>query len=67
MKKSITNISKEAKMPKKKTVKLTNKVLDTCPHCGRKKLKDESIVTPERMQFINEVVTKLDENNVRLA
>ena len=52
---------------KKKTVKLTKKTLNTCPHCGRKKLKDESIVTPDRMQLINEVMSKLDEDNVRLA
>ena len=45
---------------KKKTVKLTKKTLNTCPHCGRKKLKDESIVTPERMQLINDVMQQLD-------
>ena len=52
-------------MTKKKTVKLTKKVLHECPTCGRKKLKDEAIVTPERMQLINDVMQHLDD--VRLA
>jgi len=52
-------------MTKKKTVKLTKKALDTCPHCGRKKIKDESIITGERMQVINEVMQRIDD--VRLA
>lgn len=56
---------KENKMTKKKTVKLTKKVLETCPHCGRKKIKDESIITGERMQVINEVMQRIDD--VRLA
>lgn len=46
---------------KKKTVKLTKKALETCPHCGRKKAKDESRVTPERMQLISEVMQRLDD------
>jgi hypothetical protein len=45
---------------KKKTVKLTKKVLPTCPHCGKPKLKDESRVTAERMQIINDVMTRLE-------
>jgi MoaA/NifB/PqqE/SkfB family radical SAM enzyme len=57
---------KDIKM-KKKTVKLTKKALDKCPHCGRPKAKDETVVTPERMQLINEVMSKLDEENIRLA
>lgn len=50
---------------KKKTIKLTKKVLETCPHCNRPKLKDESKVTNDRMQLINEVMERLDD--VRLA
>lgn len=50
---------------KKKTVKLTPKVLHTCPTCGRKKAKNEALVTNERMQVINDVMSKLDD--VRLA
>jgi MoaA/NifB/PqqE/SkfB family radical SAM enzyme len=50
---------------KKKTVKLTKKALETCPHCGRKKTKDESVVTPERMQIINDVMQHLDD--IRLS
>lgn len=52
-------------MTKKKTVKLTKKVLETCPHCGRKKAKNEALVTNERMQVINDVMQHLDD--VRLA
>jgi|DEB19_MinimDraft_3_1074340.scaffolds.fasta_scaffold00424_16 hypothetical protein len=52
-------------MPKKKIVKLTKKILEPCPHCGRPKAKDETIVTPERMQLINDVMQHLDD--VRLA
>jgi len=61
---SIGILTKDTNM-KKKTVKLTKKTLDTCPECGRKKLKDETIVTPERMQLINDVMQHLDD--VRLA
>ncbi len=53
-------------MPSKtKIVKLTKKSLDTCPHCGKPKAKDESKVSNERMQLINEVMQQLD--GVRLA
>ena len=52
-------------MPKKKTVKLTPKVLHTCPTCGRKKGKNEALVSNDRMQLINEVLQHLDD--VRLA
>ena len=52
-------------MTKRKTVKLTKKVLETCPECGRKKAKNEAIVTQERMHIINDVMTKLDD--VRLS
>ena len=48
------------KSTKKKTVKLTKKALEKCPTCGRPKVKDESIVTPERMQLINDVMQQLD-------
>lgn len=52
-------------MPKKKVVKLTKKVLEECPHCGRKKAKNEALVSNDRMQLINEVLQHLDD--VRLA
>lgn len=47
-------------MPRKKVIKLTKKSLEVCKTCGRPKLKDESIVTPERMQLINDVMQQLD-------
>ena len=50
---------------KKKVVKLNKKVLEPCPHCGRPKAKDESKVSNERMQLINDVMQQLD--GVRLA
>lgn len=50
---------------KKKTVKLTKKALDICPHCNRPKAKDETKVTSDRMHVINEVMQRLDD--VRLA
>ena len=50
---------------KKKVVKLTKKILETCPHCGRKKFKDESIITADRMQVINDVMQRIDD--VRLS
>jgi len=52
-------------MPKKKVIKLTKKTLETCSHCGRPKIKDESKVSNERMQVINEVMQQLDD--VRLS
>ena len=52
-------------MTKKKVIKLTKKSLETCSHCGKPKLKDESKVSNERMQVINEVMQQLDD--VRLA
>jgi hypothetical protein len=52
-------------MPKKKIVKFNKKNLEPCPHCGKPKLKDESIVTPDRMQLIAEVMQRLDD--VRLS
>lgn len=48
-------------MPRQKKVKLTKKILDVCPHCGRPKAKDESIVTNDRMNFVNDVMIRLDE------
>lgn len=50
---------------KKKTIKLTKKILEVCPHCGKPKIKDESRVTPERMQLINDVMQHLE--GVRLS
>ena len=50
---------------KKKTVKLTKKSLEVCPHCNRPKAKNEALVTNERMHVINDVMSKLDD--VRLA
>lgn len=50
---------------KKKIVKLTKKSLETCPHCGKPKIKDETKVTSDRMHVINEVMQRLDD--VRLA
>ena len=41
-------------MPRKKIVKLTKKILDTCPHCGKPKVKDERIVTLDRMGLVDE-------------
>ena len=49
---------------KKKTVKLTKKVLHECPTCGRKKLKDETLVTNDRMQLINEVMQRIDDTRL---
>jgi len=46
-------------MPKKK-VKLIKKNLNTCPHCGKPKAMDSSIVTADRMNYINEVMQRLD-------
>jgi hypothetical protein len=48
-------------MPKKKTVKLTKKALDECPTCGRKKLKNEALVSNDRMKIINDVMQSLDD------
>jgi len=39
---------------RKKTVKLTKKNLTICPECGRPKLKDERIVSDERMALVDE-------------
>jgi len=47
-------------MPKKKIVKSTKKSLTICPSCGRIKAKDERIVTADRMNYINEVMQRLD-------
>jgi len=52
-------------MPKKKTIKLNPKNLHVCENCGRPKLKDESKVSNDRMQMINEVMQRID--NVRLG
>lgn len=41
-------------MPKKKIVKLTKKSLTTCKECGRPKLKDERVVSSERMGLVDE-------------
>lgn len=51
-------------MTKKKTVKLTKKALETCPHCGRKKAKNEALVTNDRMQLINEVMQRIDDTRL---
>ena len=41
-------------MAKKKTIKFDKKNLTICPTCGKHKLKDERIVTEDRMGLIDE-------------
>jgi len=41
-------------MPKKKIVKFSKKNLTICPDCGKPKIKDERIVTLERMGLVDE-------------
>ena len=41
-------------MRKKKIIKLTKKSLEKCPHCGKPKYKDETVVTEDRMGLIDE-------------
>jgi len=52
-------------MPRKKIIKFNKKNLTMCPSCGKQKAMDDSIVTAERMQLINEVMQKLDEVKLR--
>ena len=52
-------------MPKNKVVKFNKKNLTVCPSCGKPKAMDDSIVTAERMQLINEVMQRLDEVKLR--
>ena len=52
-------------MPKNKVVKFNKKNLTMCPSCGKQKAMDDSIVTAERMQLINEVMQRLDEVKLR--
>jgi hypothetical protein len=47
-------------MPKKKVVKLSKEILNKCPSCGKPKAIDSSIVTAERMHYINEVMQRLE-------
>ena len=44
-------------MPKKKIVKFDKKMLNKCPSCGRPQVKDERIVTEERLALVNENVS----------
>ena len=39
---------------KKKTIKFNKKNLTICPDCGRPKIKDERIVSQERMGLVDE-------------
>ena len=48
-------------MPKNKVVKFDKKNLTICPSCGKPKTKDERIVTADRMNYINEVMQRLEE------
>ena len=41
-------------MPKKKIVKFNKKSLTICPSCGKPKIKDERIVTLDRMGLVDE-------------
>lgn len=41
-------------MPKKKIVKFNKKNLTICPDCGKPKIKDERIVTLDRMGLVDE-------------
>jgi len=41
-------------MPKKKTIKLTKKVLTICSECGRPKIKDDRKVSAEQLALIDE-------------
>ena len=41
-------------MPKRKTIKFNKKNLTICKDCGKPKIKDERIVTPERMGLVDE-------------
>ena len=41
-------------MTKKKVIKFNKKILDVCPHCGKPKVKDERLVTEDRMGLIDE-------------
>jgi hypothetical protein len=51
---------------RKKTVKLTKKNLTICPDCGRPKVKDERVVTEERLALVNENVSDHDLEGVPL-
>lgn len=39
---------------KKKTIKFNKKNLTKCTECGRPKIMDERIVTPDRMGLVDE-------------
>jgi hypothetical protein len=41
-------------MSKKKTIKLTKRVLTTCSECGRPKFKDDRRISEEQMALIDE-------------
>lgn len=52
---------------KKKTVKLTKKSLTICKECGRPKIKDERIVTEDRMGLIDENLFPHKTEGVKLS
>ena len=54
-------------MPRKKIVKLTKKILDTCPHCGKPKIKDERVITEDRMGLIDENLPPHKTEGVKLS
>jgi hypothetical protein len=54
-------------MPKKKTVKLNKKMFTICPTCGRPKIKDERLVTEERLGLIDENLPPHKTEGIKLS
>lgn len=54
-------------MPRKKIIKLTKKSLEKCPHCGKPKYKDETVVTEDRMGLIDENLFPHKTEGVKLS
>lgn len=53
-------------MPRKKIIKFTKKNLTICPHCGKRKLKDERIVSEERLALVNENIPQHSTEEIKL-